>query len=124
MNDTTKIKSEILATIKGVHVEYTGPSPPESYIAQIQDYIEGWLYEIQGEIKRGECPHYDLETWRIAEELHLIERRDETLGFMSHDLRIEEAQRRAIVEFIFLKFLQSTDDNTDWSERISVSPIT
>ena len=98
--DTKKISPELLQTIKGVHVDYYS-SVPDSYLTQLQDFIENWLFENES-IK--------IESWRIQEELSIDD-----------EISLEEAQRQAVVELGYALFLETTEL---CYECISVSPIT
>ena len=101
--DMKTVSPEILQTIKGVHVDYF--NAPDHYVTRVQDFIENWLFE--GGI--------EIEQWRVDEERCIDP---------GEEISMEEAIRRAVVQLGYLYFLEIEADDSDWSESVSVSPIT
>ena len=98
----TKIDQELLKTIKGVQVEYCGRAP-ESYTNDLERFVENWIYESDSVV---------VESWRIAEELEA-----------DPEISNAEAQRRAVVEFGHLKFLETLENDSPDYDCVMVSPI-
>ena len=99
---TTTIDQTLLKTIKGVQVEYFG-SVPDWYTDELQLFIENWIYESDSIV---------VESWRIEQEIEADE-----------EISNAEAQRRAVVEFGHLKFLETLENDNLAYDCVCVAPI-